>query len=89
LYDASLVTRPEIIVVSKAELATSVDVADMMEKRLGKRPLLISAVTGKGLPDLIRAVWEIVRDMREDEALAKQKAKLAAAAIPAEQPEKV
>ncbi len=89
LYDASLVTRPEIIVVSKAELATSVDVADMMEKRLGKRPLLISAVTGKGLPDLIRAVWEIVRDMREDEALAKQKAKLAAAAIAAEQPEKV
>lgn len=78
LYDERLTSRPEIIVVSKSELATSVDVADLMERRLGKRPLLLSAVTGKGLPELIRQLWEIIRDVREEEAIARQKARMAA-----------
>ena len=83
LYDERLSTRPEIAVVSKAELATSGDVADLMERRLGKRPLLISAVTGKGLPELIRQLWEIIRDVREEEAIVRKKAKeIAAAGVP-------
>ena len=57
LYDASLLERPEIVVVSKAELPTAPDVAELLERELGRQVLLISAVTGKGLPALIAEVW--------------------------------
>ncbi len=57
LYDPSLADRPEIIVVSKAELPASGDTAARLQHELARPVLLLSAVTGKGLPQLIAGVW--------------------------------
>lgn len=56
-YDASLAERPEIVVVSKAELPGSSELAAKLEEELGRPVLCLSAVTGKGLPALISAIW--------------------------------
>ncbi len=55
LYDAALADRPEIVAVTKCELADASAVAELFEEEYGRRPLLISAVTGKGLPQLLQA----------------------------------
>lgn len=57
LYDPSLLERPEIVVVSKSELPGAAELADGLRAELGLPVLSISAATGKGLPDLIGAVW--------------------------------
>jgi len=57
LYDPSLLERPEIVVVSKSELPGSAEFAESLRSELGRPVLCISAVTGKGLPELIGAVW--------------------------------
>ena len=56
-YDPSLVERPEIVVVSKAELPGARELALEFEAELGRPVLCLSAVTGKGLPLLISAIW--------------------------------
>lgn len=57
LYDPSLLERPEIVIVSKSELPGAAQLAEDLQAELGRPVLCISAVTGKGLPDLIGAVW--------------------------------
>lgn len=57
LYDATLLDRPELVVVSKSELPGSAELADSLRAELGRPVRCISAVTGKGLPDLIAAIW--------------------------------
>jgi GTPase len=52
-YSRELADRPEIIVVSKAELPGSDDVQLSIKELTGREVLLISAVTGQGLSDLI------------------------------------
>lgn len=55
-YDTKLGERPEIVVVSKAELPGSAEVRDSVAAESGADVLLISAVTGQGLNQLIHAV---------------------------------
>jgi len=58
LYNEELATRPELPIVTKAELPGAAELAQKLTK-IAKRPvMLISSVTGKGLPDLAR---ELVR----------------------------
>ena len=70
LYDANLAARPEIIVVSKCELATAVDLQGMLQKETGRPVHLISAVTGKGLPELVSMIWTTLKawQQKQDEA---------------------
>ena len=56
LYDETLLQRPEIIVVTKCELPDADALAELLEIDLGKPVLKLSAVTGKGLPQLISRV---------------------------------
>ena len=58
LYDDTLIERPEIICITKCELPDAAAAAELFREEVGKPVLLISAVTGKGLPDLIAAVLE-------------------------------
>ena len=60
LHDPSLSERPEIVVVSKAELPGASDLAEQLSAELDRPVFCISAVTGKGLPQLVAA---IVRDL--------------------------
>jgi len=56
LHDASLAERPEIICVTKAELPDGATCAELLREVTGKEVFLISAVTGKGLPELNRLI---------------------------------
>jgi GTPase len=56
LHSAGLAAKPEIIVVSKAELPEAESVRERMELEMGREVLAISAVTGQGLARLVGAV---------------------------------
>lgn len=56
LFNAELKTRPEIIVVSKAELPGAQEVADELGAATGMEVSLISSVTGQGLPQLMNRI---------------------------------
>ena len=57
-YQQNLVLRPEIVVVSKAELPAAESVQAQLSRSLGRDVLAISAVTGQGLDLLQRAILE-------------------------------
>jgi len=55
-YDAELATRPEVTVVTKADLPSAQEVRQRLADGSAHEVLLISAVTGEGLNDLVGAV---------------------------------
>jgi GTP-binding protein len=58
MHGRRLADKPEIVVVSKAELTGSGEVRDKLEQALGRPVLTVSAVTGQGLAQLVGAVVE-------------------------------
>lgn len=56
LYDAALADRPEIVAVTKAELPGAAELAETLQGELDRTVVLISAVTGRGLPELVAAI---------------------------------
>ena len=64
LYDATLIERPELIIVTKCELPDASAAAELLAEETGKPVLQISAVTGKGLPQL---TGRIVQMLAEDD----------------------
>ena len=52
-HDAALGQRPEIIAVTKADLPNSLEIRQQLAEAVGRDVLLISAVTGQGLNDLV------------------------------------
>jgi GTP-binding protein len=57
-YDAKLGERPEILVVTKAELPSATEVRDKLAEVAGKEVLLVSAVTGQGLNQLLHRMGD-------------------------------
>lgn len=57
-YDAKLGERPEILAVTKAELPGAAEVREQLAAVAGKEVLLVSAVTGQGLNDLMHRMAE-------------------------------
>jgi GTP-binding protein len=55
-YDHTLGSRAEIVAVTKAELPGAAEVREQLAERLGTEVLAISAVTGQGLDQLLRAI---------------------------------
>ena len=53
-YDEQLAKRPEILVVSKAELPGAAEFRERLAAETGGEALLISAVTGQGLDQLVQ-----------------------------------
>ena len=56
LYDVDLVSRPEIVCISKCELPDSEAAAQLLEESLGRPVLRISGATGQGLPELVKLI---------------------------------
>jgi len=56
LYDESLGGRPEILVVSKSELAEAEAVRAALSSETGCHVIAVSAVTGDGLPQLLHSI---------------------------------
>lgn len=67
LYRPELVTRPEVLVLSKSELTGSGEIRARFRDELGLEPLVVSAVTGVGLNELIRRVVEQLNELRGPE----------------------
>lgn len=58
LYSRALAARPELIVATKLDLTDAETVRERLQNELGREVLGISAVTGQGLPDLLRKIAE-------------------------------
>lgn len=67
-YSQELGERPEILVVSKAELPGSAEFRDELAASTGKDVLLISAVTGEGLNQLIHRIAAALSDREAAQA---------------------
>ncbi|NLF07554.1 MAG: GTPase ObgE [Pirellulaceae bacterium] len=64
-HDPELGRRPEIVVVTKADLPEAKTVRDQLAESTGAEVLLISAVTGQGLNDL---VGRIAQTLKKDDS---------------------
>jgi GTPase len=58
LYNPALVERPEIVCITKCELAESAEAVRALLQGIDRPVLAISAVTGQGLPQLISRILE-------------------------------
>lgn len=68
LYDASLPDRPEIVVISKCELPDAAAAAELLAEVSGRPVLQISAVTGKGLPEMTRLIFDALAEAPESDS---------------------
>jgi GTPase len=64
-YSADLAARQEITVITKADLSRSEEVRGQLSELLGRDVLLISAVTGQGLNQLVAAIAQALRKPAE------------------------
>jgi GTP-binding protein len=64
-YSEQLGQRPELVVVTKLDLTGTEDVRDRMARELGRPVLAISAVTGRGIPQLVAAIAERLAELPE------------------------
>jgi GTPase len=55
-YNEKLISRPEIVAVTKSELPGAGEIRDRLASELGREVLLVSAVTGRNLNQLTAAV---------------------------------
>ena len=59
-YNPQFSERPELIVVTKAELPGAAELRDSMQQEIGREVFLISAVTGQGLSELTSSIsWKL------------------------------
>ena len=65
-YDRQLGLRPEIPVVTKADLPGSEDLREQLAAELGREVLLISAVTGQGLNTLVGVIVRTLDNKNND-----------------------
>jgi GTP-binding protein len=66
-YNATLAAKPEVIVVSKAELTGAEEIQQKLAKELGREVFLISAVTGQNLSKLVGHVTQLINELKQKE----------------------
>lgn len=67
-YDIALLDRPEIVVLTQADVATpeQIEAARAELAELGVTDVhVISAVTGQGVTDLVQRIWTLLRELRD------------------------
>ena len=70
-YGAGLAEKPEVLALNKIDALTPElreEKAAELEAVAGKRPYLVSGVSGEGVPELLRAAWTEVRRQRGEAA---------------------
>jgi GTPase len=67
LYDATLASKQEVVVMTKCELTQSDRVAAELSAEIGVEVLPISAVTGQGLAPLVNQIVHTLRAMPSEE----------------------
>ncbi|MCR9232808.1 GTPase ObgE [Gimesia chilikensis] len=66
LYDATLMDRPEIVVVTKCELPDAEAVTELLSEELGQPVLQISSATGESLDQLVRKIVNTLQDLEDE-----------------------
>jgi GTP-binding protein len=66
-YDEGLARRPEVVAVTKADLPGAAEVRDRLAATTERPVLLISAVTGAGLNELVAAIVTTLNEVTADE----------------------
>ena len=69
-YGAGLADKPEVLALSKVDAVDADDLdekAHALEEVAGLKPLFVSAVTGKGVPEVLAALAREVEAMRAGE----------------------
>jgi GTP-binding protein len=69
-YGAGLEDKPEILALSKADLVPEGELKEKvraLKKWTGRAPLTVSAVTGEGVPEVLRALVAEIEKMRAEE----------------------
>ena len=57
-YSPKLAKKPEIIIATKLDLTDASKRATALSKKLRKPVMAISSATGKGLPEMVAAIWK-------------------------------
>jgi GTP-binding protein len=68
-YGHGLAEKPEIVVLNKADVLTRNQIEEQVAriKRAAKQaPLVLSAVSGQGVEDVLRALWRVIDKTRHD-----------------------
>lgn len=63
LYSPLLAERPEIVVLTKMDLTGADEIQAEFEKRLGREVMAISAVTGRGVNQLMRKISDMLGEL--------------------------
>ena len=78
-YGHGLTEKPEIVALSRADVASEEQIEDASEAARdalpGKPPLVLSAATGQGVEDVLDACLLLLDRTREDEAEARAAAR--------------
>src|SRR5262249_53418400 len=72
-YGAGLEDKPEVLALSKADAVPKDEIkkkARALKKAVGAMPLIVSAATGEGVPEVLRALVPEIKTMRAAEAKA-------------------
>ena len=70
-YGAGLVDKPEIVALNKADALGDAEIkaqAARLKRAAKKSPLVISAVSGQGVPEVLRALIAVIEQARGDRA---------------------
>ncbi len=68
LHSAALAAKPHVVVLTKRDLHADDDPLPVLDAPDARAALVVSAVTGRGIEDLKESLWQLVRDLRADEA---------------------
>jgi len=61
-YSHALARRPQLIVANKMDLPAAEEHLLAFQQAMGRSVWPISCATGRGIPELVRAIWEALRD---------------------------
>lgn len=67
-YSPELAAKEELVVANKIDVTGGAEAAREFSEAIGKPVLSISAVTGKGLPQLMEGLWELIQRAKERDA---------------------
>ena len=62
-YSESLAEKPQIVVINKADMMTDFSVCDKIEELSGSKPLLLSAVIHSGVEELIKRMYNELKQL--------------------------
>ncbi len=74
-YGHDLTDKPEIVALNKADALGSDEIKQQIArlKRAAKKtPLVVSAVSGEGVPAVLRALWDIIEEARRSGAQSRE-----------------